>query len=41
MSDVELAFKIKTKAKMYLRNANLTAEENFDLIRPFMGNPFK
>ncbi len=41
MSDVELAFKIKTKAKMFLRNANLTAEENFDLIRPFMGNPFQ
>ena len=41
MSDVELAFKQKTKAKMFLRNVNLTAEENFELIRPFMGNPFQ
>jgi len=40
MSDVELAFKQKTKAKMFLRNVHLTAEENFELIRPFMGNPF-
>ena len=41
MSDVELVFKQKTKAKMFFRNAYLTAEENFELIRPFMGNPFQ
>ena len=40
MSDVELAFKLKTKARRFLRDPNLTAEENFEMIRPFMGNPF-
>ena len=40
MSDVETPFKAKLKSQFFSRQLNYTDEEFYELIKPYMGNPF-